>query len=564
MGAGAAILSERPPDGRKALLVARLRTGLPLVLLSVSLFMAADWLVGHGRNVVLLAIQATQIVGILGAIAFLRTAAGRTRADGSALAIVSFVYVSTAAASVASGGPVAMSLLFILLSMGTATLLPWGARAQFLSVVVAGAATAASLALTQEPLDPRLVYETVAMVVGFIGSVHVAGELERHRTTIEERTRALAEAQALAGVGDWEWHVTRNRIRWSEQLHRIYGRGPGDVPQTIEAYLECVHPDDRGFLQDLLVKTLASGEPVRFDHRMVRPDGAVRVLYVLGEVETDDSGEIVRVFGTVQDVTERKQVEEELARARDEALEVSALKSAFLANTSHEIRTPLNIILGYSDMIGEHLGSLGDRTLDDYLEGIRRAGQRLLETIHGTLDFSKMESGAFRVRPQPLEIGPILTMHVEDCRAIARSKGLSLVLENEEPGTRLRFDEYCLSSALLNLLQNAIKFTRVGGVVVRLARDADGALVLSIRDTGIGIDAAFQRRLFEPFSQEDSGFTRQFEGSGLGLALSRKYLALNGASIHVESEKGKGSTFTIRFPPDCELPPKRAAARAAG
>ncbi len=241
-----------------------------------------------------------------------------------------------------------------------------------------------------------------------------------------------------------------------------------------------------------------------------------------------------------------------LERSLDAALEASRVKSAFIANTSHEIRTPLNIITGYVDLIGEHLAAQNDESLKEYIEGTRRACTRLLRTIGNMLDISKIEAGALDLAPTQLEIGPWLKRLLADFRAMAEQKGIALTCTIEAPDASVVFDEYCLTQALTNLLDNAIKFTGRGSVTCRLYRESDGTLCLEIRDTGIGISEVYLPHLFEPFSQERSGLARQFQGSGLGLALTRRYLELNGARISVKTEQGQGTTFAIQFPPESE------------
>jgi signal transduction histidine kinase len=241
---------------------------------------------------------------------------------------------------------------------------------------------------------------------------------------------------------------------------------------------------------------------------------------------------------------------EEAKEARDAALEASRLKSAFVANVTHEIHTPLNIILGYADLMAERLAELGDARESDYAEPVRRAGKRLLDTIASILEVSRIESGAYRLDPRPIALAEFIERLLEEFRILAAQKGLTLNAEIDEPQAVVSFDEGCLSNALTNLLQNAIKFTEQGEVTVRLWRDARAALCLGVRDTGVGIDANYLPHIFEAFSQENPGLTRRFEGVGLGLSLVRKYLELNGAEIAVASEKSKGSTFTIRFARD--------------
>jgi CheY-like chemotaxis protein len=197
------------------------------------------------------------------------------------------------------------------------------------------------------------------------------------------------------------------------------------------------------------------------------------------------------------------------------------------------------------------------------LDAIRRASTRLINTIEGILDISKMETRTLEVKPAPLGLPALIQRVLDEIRASVERSHVSLSCGIEERRAVVLCDEYCLTRSLSNLLSNAIKFTPEGEVEIRLYRNADGVLSIDVRDTGVGIDPSYLPRLFEPFTQEDSGYTRQFEGSGLGLALTKRYLDLNGASIAVKSEKGRGSTFTIQFPRQIELSAPPAAPQDA-
>lgn len=239
--------------------------------------------------------------------------------------------------------------------------------------------------------------------------------------------------------------------------------------------------------------------------------------------------------------------ERELIAARDAALAASRLKSAFVANMTHEIRTPLNVILGYADLMAERLLELRDESGAQYADSIRRAGIRLLATIGAILDLSRIESGAYELRPAPIRLAAIVERHVRDLDVLAQRKGIGLECRIETPGATVLFDEHCLSNTVTNLLQNAIKFTDSGRVVVRIHNDAEGRVCLEVADTGVGIDPAYLPNLFEPFSQEAAGNNRRFEGAGLGLALVKRYVELNGAVVDVVSEKNHGTTFRVHF-----------------
>jgi len=247
---------------------------------------------------------------------------------------------------------------------------------------------------------------------------------------------------------------------------------------------------------------------------------------------------------------EHSRVLMELREARDAALTASRLKSAFIRNISHEVRTPLNVILGYSSVLADYLEQNADESQKEALEAINRQGQRLVATMNGIMEIAKLEAGDFNLEPRKLMIDALVREQMEAFDRPAKDKGLILSLDNEEPLAEVQFDEHCLAQSMTNLLQNAIKFTERGGVMARLFRGADRRLRLAIHDTGIGIGDAFLSKVGEPFSQEQSGFTRHFEGCGLGLALTKRYLELNHADLSVESEKGEGTTFTVVFAPD--------------
>lgn len=239
----------------------------------------------------------------------------------------------------------------------------------------------------------------------------------------------------------------------------------------------------------------------------------------------------------------------ELIASRDAAIESARLKSLFLATMSHEIRTPLHIILTYSSVIELHLAKGGDERQMRALHAIRRAGERLSRTVDHILDISRLEAGAFELKRAPLDIPAAAARLVEDFRPLAREKGLELAWQADPEHAVLVFDEYCLTQALSNLIDNAIKFTETGRISVRFFCGPDKRMQLEVRDTGVGMDPVFLPRIFEPFSQEELEYSRRFSGAGLGLALVKRYLALNGAEISVSSEKGSGTAFLIRFAP---------------
>jgi PAS domain S-box-containing protein len=326
--------------------------------------------------------------------------------------------------------------------------------------------------------------------------------------------------------------------------------------QVIDVYAD---PADRVRLREILDRR---GVARGFEMGVRRFDGSLMRASVSARVARGDDGEVIGYEGIVEDITDRKRAEEVLKEALRKSEQSDHLKSAFIANMSHEIRTPLNIILGYNEIIRETVAAR-DPSLDEMVDSIQRASERLLNTIHGVLDLAKLQSDSLDCRPAPLELEKVIAEQVRRFEPRARQKGLSLASSIDAIGAVVRFDEYCLAKALHNLLDNAIKFTPNGEVSLRLYRDDRDELLLDIRDTGIGIAETYLSRLFEPFTQEDSGDARSFEGTGIGLAVTKGLLERNGAQLSIASGKGQGTMFRIRFDPQTEVSPSTGADAAA-
>jgi len=249
----------------------------------------------------------------------------------------------------------------------------------------------------------------------------------------------------------------------------------------------------------------------------------------------------------IRDITDRKRMTEELISAKNNAERANSVKDGFIANMSHEIRTPLNGILGITSIIKESFSKYITEEEEYLFDGIDRSSQRIIRTIDMILNFSRLQSGDFPVERKRIELASICESLVKDFQPMLKDAGLSLAFENKCPNTLLFADEYTVTNSLSNLIDNAIKYTKKGHITLTLQPENENEILLKVTDTGIGISEDFIPSLFEPYRQEEMGYGRAFEGVGLGLSLVKKFLDLNGAQIEVESKKGEGSTFTIRF-----------------
>lgn len=248
------------------------------------------------------------------------------------------------------------------------------------------------------------------------------------------------------------------------------------------------------------------------------------------------------------DISVNIKIQKDLIEAKEKAESSDKLKSEFLAQVSHEIRTPINAVLSFSQLMKEELSEQVDPDLKDGFRTIDNAGRRIIRTIDLILNMSELQSGSYDYVSKPVNIyeDTIFNLYSE-YKHFAREKNLTMEIIKLTDFYDVIADEYTVTQIFSNLLDNAIKYTLTGGIEIILLRDDDGALVVEIKDTGIGISEEYLPNLFKEFTQEEQGYTRKYEGNGLGLALVKKYCELNKAQITVESEKNEGTTFRVKF-----------------
>jgi PAS domain S-box-containing protein len=397
----------------------------------------------------------------------------------------------------------------------------------------------------------------------------------------EERFRGTFEnaAVGIAHTGlDGRW------VRVNEKFCAILGY---TVPELLRlGWRDLTHPDDVAASDEYLTELLR-GERRSYsqEKRYVRKDGSVVWADLAVSLQRDAAGEPAYVIGVIQDITGRKKVEEELRRAKEEAVAANRAKDEFLANVSHEIRTPMNAILGMTEL------ALDTPLTEDQrqcLRTVKSAADNLLVIINDLLDFSKIEAGKMELDPAPFSLRTAVADTLRSLAVRAHAKGLELVchVQPDVPDA-LVGDAGRVRQVLLNLVDNAIKFTDHGEVVVRVgcemgpigrmgpigpispirpispvSESPEARLTFEVHDTGIGIPKDKQTSIFRAFEQEDTSTTRKYGGTGLGLTIASRLAALMGGEITVESEPGRGSTFTFtaRFgidphPPDAAADP---------
>jgi len=386
-----------------------------------------------------------------------------------------------------------------------------------------------------------------------------------------ERERRLKESQEIAKLGQWDLDLTTNDLVWSSEIYRLFKIDPMQFGASYEAFLNAIHPDDREKVNSAYTTHLETREPYEIIHRLLFDDGSIKWVIESCRSEFDDaSGRPLRSVGTVQDITELKQAQEDLRAAKERAEEADGLKSAFLANMSHEIRTPMNAVIGFTDlMLMDSKGMADDHR--EYLETIKTSGKLLLMLINDILDISKIEAGQLHLEYRSFSLGYILKTVEYNVAALINRKGHHIDFHTPLPksdGTNNKQvtipgvedtiigDPNRLQQVLNNLLSNAVKFTDEGKIsyeVKILVRPSGSMLEFSVSDSGIGIPQDKQEDIFQPFRQVQGGrgVNNTLGGTGLGLAIARRLVEMMGGQISLESSTDQdkhGSTFRFTIP----------------
>ncbi|WP_163382036.1 response regulator [Cyclobacterium sp. SYSU L10401] len=389
-------------------------------------------------------------------------------------------------------------------------------------------------------------------ITGMVGLTHDISERKKAEIALLEKSRRLDAIIRGTHAGTWEWNIKTDEIIINDRYAGMLGYTIDELLQfTSSQWNDLCHPDDFIHREHLLQKHFdKKTDHYQSEIRLRHKDGHWVWILDRGKVFTWDTktGKPALMYGTHQDVSSRKEIENQLKEAKESAENANKAKSEFLANMSHEIRTPLNGVIGFTDLLMKT--PLSDTQLQ-YMSTVYQSAHSLLDLINDILDFSKIEAGKMDLSVERADIYELGTQVADITKYQAHSKGLELLV-NLSPGLPhiIYADDVRLRQILVNLLTNAIKFTEKGEVEFKVEmmdktiREGVPSLFrFSVRDTGIGIPYEKQKKIFEAFSQEDASTTRKFGGTGLGLTISNKLLELMGSQLQIESEPQKGSLF---------------------
>jgi len=389
------------------------------------------------------------------------------------------------------------------------------------------------------------------------GAITLVSVCGRDITRRHEAERAIRESEAryrllARSVSDVVGRVGLDGVRrfCSDAVRGSLGCDPADL--VGRPFVERIHPDDRAAVADGLGRMTPTSPTMKSTHRLLHADGHWVWMESALRLVVDDWGTPLEFVSVERDVTARKVLEADLRDARRAAEAANRSKGEFLASLSHELRTPMNAVIGFADLIArESEGPVGNLFYKDCALNIRDSGQHLLELINEILDNVRAEAGQLVLDEETVDLDQIAAFAIRLLTPRAGRAGITLAAVVDPRARHLRGDETRIRQVLLNLLTNSVKYTPAGGrVTVETALEPDGALLLTVRDNGMGIEEQDLGRVLLAFGRVESAANRRIEGTGLGLPLTRRLVELHGGTLVLTSVVGQGTTAAVRFPAD--------------
>jgi PAS domain S-box-containing protein len=396
----------------------------------------------------------------------------------------------------------------------------------------------AALAKGREELEQRVRDRTRDL------EVEIA-ERKATEALLQEKDARLTEAQEIARMGSWEWTPASNRVAWSDEVYRLSGLLPGKFGGRLDDFVSHAHPEDRAEMRDALEAARRKREPLSFDYRIIRPDGTVRYLHAHGKAVLDDAGTPVRLVGTLQDVTERKEAERsirELNRKLEarmgELATVNKELEGFSYSVSHDLRAPLRAIDGFSRMLTEDCADRLDDEGRRYLQVIIANTHKMGQLIDDLLAFSRM--GRKSLEASSLDMESMARAVFAELREQHSDRSIEGRIDALPPG---RGDPAMFRQVFVNLISNAIKYSRGRdpAVIEIGARIEPKETVYFVRDNGVGFEMDYAHKLFGVFQRLHT--SQEFEGTGVGLALVQRIVQRHGGRVWAEGTPGHGATF---------------------
>jgi PAS domain S-box-containing protein len=399
--------------------------------------------------------------------------------------------------------------------------------------------TIRTIVLNSVPLDSNSVF-------GIARDITEQKLAENELKSKEEHLRLITE-NAFDFI--WTTNMEMGITYASDSVFRILGYTREEILKLNIGKLYAANEFKR--LQAILTEELTKGNPhdgIIFSINHLRKDGSTIIAEINAKIIYDNNDNPIAIQGYTRDITAQVKAEEELVKSKQNAEKANKMKSVFLAQMSHEIRTPINTVVSTTSLLKYDLEETATNDQTQSFDIIERAGARIIRTVDLLLNLSEVQAGTYEPHVTKFDLYEnVLLAIVADNKLVAKNKKIKLSIVNEVTCTSLVADLYTVNQIFIQIIENAIKYTEEGEVKITIKNYNKNKLVVCVKDTGVGISSDYLPKIFEPFSQEEMGYTRKFDGNGIGLALVQTYCKLNNAKIEVESEKNMGSTFRVFF-----------------
>lgn len=399
--------------------------------------------------------------------------------------------------------------------------------------------------LTVSPLRDR-----AGRIVGASVIAHDITEQRLAQDYLAESQSRLQEAQELASVGMWSWDLSSGAVQYSEPLYRILDADPETFEGTFDDFVGRVAVGDRERVEEALRAAGTAGAPVNLECEITRRTGREGWVSMRAEVVRNSGGDVVGLRGIVQDLTERHRAEaavrEALTLEREATEKLRAadrVKDEFLSTVSHELRTPLTAIVGLSSVLVAR-PSL-DASVPDLIARIKRNAEEMNGMVERLLDFSRLEAGRVVLHPMDLQVVAAVVKSLEQAEVALVEHEIDL---DVDPDVIAHADPDAFARVMVNLLTNAAKFSPPGSTIHIGAQENEAEVIVSVRDEGNGLDESAAARVFERFFQVEADQRPGKRGTGVGLAIVQRYVEMHGGRVWIDSEVGRGTTFSFSMP----------------
>ena len=404
------------------------------------------------------------------------------------------------------------------------------------------------------------IISTILLCLGLISLTTQLYYRDNNRNLLALETTAndLRAAQNVAKTGSWKLDLTTYKLRWSQEVYRMFDCEPYEFEATIESFLNFTHPEDRKRVNLAYTESLKTNKPYEIEHRLITKKNKIKYVLEKGRTTFDEDGNPLVSSGVVIDITSAKKTEHKLKEAKEIAeksernlQEINKLKDKFLAIIAHDLKSPFNAIQGFSELLVNRINESKEEEVCDkvrnYAEIIYSSSKKATGLLENLMEWALIEAGDIRFKPEILKVSEMTDQTREALDSALKLKSIQLI-DNSPENMEIYADKSMLNSILRNIISNAIKFTPKLGQITITSQQDKNETKIAIQDTGVGMNEETRSKIFDNYELESQPGTDNETGTGLGMILCKQFIRKHEGEIWVESEINKGTTFHFSLP----------------